>query len=403
MLNLRAPYKPIIVKPQALSRRKLRPGCDEGQSTFWVAWPEHRALWEWVSAPFRLCYHLRLTAVSHEVSGRRKTVADPGTLNASDSSPTRPLTMTAKIIDGKRIGQEIREEVRVEVARLRGSGLVPGLAAVLVGDHPASRVYVRNKIKACQSLGVFSQLVELPEQTTTSQLLQCVSDLNRRTSIHGILVQLPLPRHVDEKAVLLAIDPAKDVDGLHPTNAGALALSHQGLRPCTPSGVMEILHRERIPLEGARAVVIGRSNLVGKPLGLLLLQQHATVTFCHSRTRNLAAVAKTGDILVAAVGKAALVTADFVKPGAVVVDVGINRVEGAALERLLAEDPSLKPRFERNRSRGIHSLLVGDVNFSSVSGVASALTPVPGGVGPLTIALLMKNTVQATRQQRNAP
>ncbi len=311
--------------------------------------------------------------------------------------------MTATIIDGKRIGQEIRKEVRAEVARLRDSGLVPGLAAVLVGDHPASRVYVRNKIKACQSLGVFSELVELPEETTTPQLLQCISDLNRRDSLHGILVQLPLPRHIDERAVLPAIDPAKDVDGLHPMNAGALALGHEGLRPCTPSGVMEILHREHIPLEGARAVVIGRSNLVGKPLGLLLLQQHATVTFCHSRTRNLAAIARTGDILVAAVGKAALVTADFVKPGAVVIDVGINRVEGAALEKLLAEDLSLKSRFERNRSKGIHSVLVGDVNSSSVSRVAAALTPVPGGVGPLTIALLMKNTVQASKRQRSTP
>ena len=307
--------------------------------------------------------------------------------------------MTARIIDGKRIGQEIREEVRLEVARLKDRGVVPGLAAVLVGNHPASRVYVRNKIKACQSLGVYSELVALPEETTTDQLLQCVSDLNRRDSIHGILVQLPLPGQIDEQPVLLAIDPAKDVDGLHPMNAGALALGREGLRPCTPSGVMEVLRREGIPLQGARAVVIGRSNLVGKPLGLLLLQQHATVTFCHSRTRNLAAVARSADILVAAVGRPAMVTADFVKPGAVVIDVGINRVEGPGLERLLEEDPSLQPRYERNRSRGIHSILVGDAQWSSVSRVASAATPVPGGVGPLTIALLMKNTVQAARLQ----
>ena len=307
--------------------------------------------------------------------------------------------MTVKVIDGKRIGREIREEVRLDVAGLKDKGVVPGLAAVLVGSHPASRVYVRNKIKACQSLGVFSELVALPEETTTARLLQCVSDLNRKSSIHGILVQLPLPARIDEQAVLLAIDPAKDVDGLHPMNAGALALGREGLRPCTPSGVMEILRRERVPLRGARAVVIGRSNLVGKPLGLLLLQQHATVTFCHSRTRDLAAVARSADILVAAVGRPAMVTADFVKPGAVVIDVGINRVEGAALESLLAEDPSLKPRYERNRGKGIHSILVGDVQWSGVSGVASAATPVPGGVGPLTIALLMKNTVQAANQQ----
>ena len=307
--------------------------------------------------------------------------------------------MTARIINGKRIGQEIREEVRLEVARLKDRGVVPGLAAVLVGNHPASRVYVRNKIKACQSLGVHSELVALPEETTTAQLIQCVSDLNRRDSIHGILVQLPLPGQIDEQPVLLAIDPAKDVDGLHPMNAGALALGRGGLRPCTPSGVMEVLRREGIPLQGACAVVIGRSNLVGKPLGLLLLQQHATVTFCHSRTRDLAAVARSADILVAAVGRPAMVTADFVKPGAVVVDVGINRVEGPGLERLLAEDPSLQPRYERNRSKGIHSILVGDAQWSSVSRVASAATPVPGGVGPLTIALLMKNTVQAANQR----
>lgn len=307
--------------------------------------------------------------------------------------------MTAKIIDGKRIGQEIREEVRLEVAHLKDRGVVPGLAAVLVGSHPASRVYVRNKIKACQSLGVYSELVTLPEETTTAQLLECVSDLNRRDSIHGILVQLPLPGQIDEQAVLLAIDPAKDVDGLHPMNAGALALGREALRPCTPSGVMEVLRREGVPLQGARAVVIGRSNLVGKPLGLLLLQQHATVTFCHSRTRDLATVARSADILVAAVGRPAMVTADFVKPGAVVIDVGINRVEGDGLERLLAADPSLQARYERNRSRGNHSVLVGDVQWSGVSRVASAATPVPGGVGPLTIALLMKNTVQAAGQQ----
>ena len=308
--------------------------------------------------------------------------------------------MTARIIDGKRIGQEIREEVRHEVARLKDRGVVPGLAAVLVGNDPASRVYVRNKIKACRSLGVHSQLVSLPEETTTARLLECVSELNRRNSIHGILVQLPLPGRIDEQAVLLAVDPAKDVDGLHPMNAGALALGREGLRPCTPSGVMEILRREGVSLRGARAVVIGRSNLVGKPLGLLLLQQHATVTFCHSRTRDLAAVSRSADILVAAVGRPAMVTADFVKPGAVVIDVGINRIEGAELERLLAEDSSLKPRYERNRSKGVHSILVGDVQWSGVSRVASAATPVPGGVGPLTIALLMKNTVLAAGKQR---
>ena len=305
--------------------------------------------------------------------------------------------MTARIIDGARIGKEIQEEVHADVIRLKHGGLIPGLAAVLVGNHPASHIYVRNKIKACDSLGVFSKLVHLPEDTTTTQLLQCVSDLNQQESLHGILVQLPLPNHIDEAAVLFAIDPAKDVDGLHPLNAGNLALGHDGLRPCTPSGVIEILLRERIPVEGAHVVIIGRSNLVGKPLGLLLLQQHATVTLCHSKTQNLGETTLTGDILIAAVGHPALVTADLVKPGAVVVDVGINRVEGKALETLLLVDPSLKPKFQKIQARGGSSVLTGDVNFSSVSRVASAITPVPGGVGPLTIALLMKNTVQAAK------
>ena len=345
-----------------------------------------------------LPFLLATRAVAGGVTRRRRLPGSPPH-TPSILSFAQPPTMTAKLIDGKRIGQEIREEVRLEVVRLKDQGVVPGLAAVLVGSHPASRVYVRNKIKACQSLGVYSELVALPEETTTSQLLQCVSDLNRNDSIHGILVQLPLPEQIDEQAVLLAIDPAKDVDGLHPMNAGALALGRDGLRPCTPSGVMEILRREEVSLRGARAVVIGRSNLVGKPLGLLLLQQHATVTYCHSRTRDLASVARSADILVAAVGRPAMVTADFVKPGAVVIDVGINRVEGTALDGLLAKDPSLKPRYERNRSKGIHSILVGDVQWSGVSEVAAAATPVPGGVGPLTIALLMKNTVQAAGQQ----
>lgn len=305
--------------------------------------------------------------------------------------------MTARIINGTRIGKEIREEVYADVLRLKNSGVIPGLAAVLVGNHPASHIYVRNKIKACDSLGVFSKLVHLPEDTTTTQLLQCVSDLNQQDSLHGILVQLPLPNHIDEAAVLFAIDPAKDVDGLHPLNAGNLALGHAGLRPCTPSGVIEILLRERISVKGAHVVVIGRSNLVGKPLGLLLLQQHATVTLCHSRTKNLGKITQTGDILVAAVGCPGLVTADLVKPGAVVIDVGINRVEGKALETLLLADPSIKSQFQRRQARGVCSVLVGDVNFSSVSQVASAITPVPGGVGPLTIAILMKNTVQAAR------
>ena len=306
--------------------------------------------------------------------------------------------MTVRIIDGIKIGKEIREELRTEVALLRNNGLVPGLAAVLVGNDPASRVYVNNKIKACESLGIFSKLVQLSKETTTKQLLEHISALNQDDSLHGILVQLPLPKSIDEKTILVAIDPAKDVDGLHPFNAGNLVLGNDSLKPCTPSGIIEILRRENISTKGAHAVVIGRSNLVGKPLGLLLLENNATVTFCHSQTKNLIKISKTADILVVAVGKPIIVDETFIKPGAVVIDVGINRIEGQRLKPLLQMDPSLQPQYEKNRSKGKDSVLAGDVNFTSVSRIASAVTPVPGGVGPLTIALLMKNTVKAAKQ-----
>ncbi len=306
--------------------------------------------------------------------------------------------MTVRIIDGIKIGKEIREELRTEVALLRNNGLVPGLAAVLVGNDPASRVYVNNKIKACESLGIFSKLVQLSKETTTKQLLEHISALNQDDSLHGILVQLPLPKSIDEKTILVAIDPAKDVDGLHPFNAGNLVLGNNSLKPCTPSGIIEILRRENISTKGAHAVVIGRSNLVGKPLGLLLLENNATVTFCHSQTQNLIKISKTADILVVAVGKPIIVDETFIKPGAVVIDVGINRIEGQRLKSLLQIDPSLQPQYEKNRSKGKNSVLAGDVNFTSVSRIASAVTPVPGGVGPLTIALLMKNTVKAAKQ-----
>jgi methylenetetrahydrofolate dehydrogenase (NADP+)/methenyltetrahydrofolate cyclohydrolase len=306
--------------------------------------------------------------------------------------------MTIRIIDGIKIGKEIREELRTEVALLKSAGLTPGLAAVLVGDDPASRVYVNNKIRACESLGIFSKLVQLSKEITTEQLLEHITALNQDDSLHGILVQLPLPKSIDEKTILVAIDPAKDVDGLHPFNAGNLVLGNNSLRPCTPSGIIEILRRENISTKGAHAVVIGRSNLVGKPLGLLLLENNATVTFCHSQTQNLTKISKTADILVVAVGKPIIVDETFVKPGAVVIDVGINRIEGQRLKPLLQKDPSLQSQYERNRSKGRNSVLAGDVNLASVSRIASAVTPVPGGVGPLTIALLMKNTVKAARK-----
>ena len=306
--------------------------------------------------------------------------------------------MTVKIIDGIKIGKEIREELRTEVALLKNTGLIPGLAAVLVGDDPASRVYVNNKIRACESLGIFSKLVQLSKETTTEQLLEHISALNQDDSLHGILIQLPLPQSIDEKTILVAIDPAKDVDGLHPFNAGNLVLGNNSLKPCTPSGIIEILRRENIPTKGAHAVVIGRSNLVGKPLGLLLLENNATVTFCHSKTQNLIKISKTADILVVAVGKPIIVDETFIKPGAVVIDVGINRIEGQRLKSLLQKDPSLQSQYERNRSKGRNAVLAGDVNLTSVSRIASAVTPVPGGVGPLTIALLMKNTVKAAKK-----
>lgn len=308
--------------------------------------------------------------------------------------------MTARIIDGTRIGKEIREEVRIEVQELKRQGVQPGLAALLVGDNPASQVYVRNKIRTCENLGIYSRELRLASDTTTQELLTTIEALNRDEAIDGILVQLPLPRQIDEPAILLAVTPQKDVDGLHPINAGNLALGRKSLTPCTPTGVVEILRREKISLEGSHAVVVGRSNLVGKPQAFLLLQEHATVTICHSRTRHLPQVCREADILVAAIGKPGFITAEFVRPGAVVIDVGINKIAGESLSGALEADPSLRAQCEKNRAENKDYVLTGDVNFSSVAAVASAITPVPGGVGPLTIAMLMKNTVQAARLRR---
>ena len=304
------------------------------------------------------------------------------------------------MIDGINLGKEIREEVRSEVGELSRQGIQPGLAAVLVGNNPASQVYVKSKIKACENLGIYSEGIRLSEDTSTEELLETIQALNQNSKIDGILVQLPLPKQIDEQKILLAVDPAKDVDGLHPMNAGNLALGRRSLQPCTPSGVIEILRREQIPMKGAQAVVIGRSNLVGKPLALLLLQEHATVTICHSRTRNLPEVGRQADILVAAIGKVGFITKEFVKPGAVVIDVGINKISGEQLTQLLESDPSLLPQYKKNRSENKDYVLTGDVNVSSVKELASAMTPVPGGVGPLTIAMLMKNTVLAARMRR---
>ena len=291
--------------------------------------------------------------------------------------------MSARIIDGVALARTIRAEVAAEVAKLQGSGHRPGLAAVLVGEDPASAVYVRSKGKACEEAGMHSLSVRLPAETSEADLLATVDRLNRDPAIHGILVQLPLPKHINSEKVLHRIDPAKDVDGFHPVNVGKLVTGDKSaFRPATPYGVQQMLIRSGIETRGANAVIVGRSNIVGKPMANLLIQQgpggDATVTVCHSRTRDLPAVTRTADILIAAIGKPEFVTADMVRPGAVVIDVGINRVE----------DPTLPKGYR----------LTGDVAYGPVARIASAITPVPGGVGPMTIAMLLQNTLQAMRQ-----
>jgi methylenetetrahydrofolate dehydrogenase (NADP+)/methenyltetrahydrofolate cyclohydrolase len=282
----------------------------------------------------------------------------------------------AKIIDGKAVAAEVRERVRAEVAEYAAAngGRAPGLATVLVGDDPASQIYVRNKHKACEEAGMRSIHHGLASDTTQADLLELIEGLNADADVDGILVQLPVPEQIDPDAVLATLEPRKDVDGLTPTNAGLLASGAPGLVPCTPAGVMELLRHEGVELEGAEAVVVGRSNLVGRPVASLLLGANATVTTCHSRTRDLPAVCARGDVLVAAVGSPRLIGADAVKPGATVIDVGMNRSDDG---------------------------LAGDVDFDAVSEVAEAITPVPGGVGPMTIAMLLANTLQAARSRHD--
>ena len=304
--------------------------------------------------------------------------------------------MEARILDGNKIRDEIKSELAGRIATLRAAGITPGLAAVLVGGDPASEIYVRNKVKTCESLGLYSEKIELPTSTTNDQLLSLVADLNRRDEIDGILVQLPLPPQVDAKRVLEAVDPAKDVDGFHPVNVGKLASGRPGLAPCTPLGIIEILQRSGITIEGARAAVLGRSDTVGKPVAIMLLHRHATVTICHSRTRDLATVAREADILIAAMGRAALVTGNFIKPGATVIDVGTNRLNSPDEIRRIFRDPAAA--LARLESKG--SLLLGDVQPEDVREKAGAFTPVPGGVGPLTIAMLMSNTIAAAQMRR---
>jgi len=303
--------------------------------------------------------------------------------------------MPAIILDGTKIAQEIRAEVAAEVKTMAAAGVRPGLAVVLVGHNPASEIYVRGKVKACEEVGVYSEKLTPPASATTAELLGLIEDLNRRDEIDGILVQLPLPAQVDSKKVLLAVDPAKDVDGFHPVNVGFLSTQRPGLVPCTPAGVMEILKRSGIAIAGRDAVVVGRSDIVGKPAAMLLLNANATVTVCHSKTLDLPGVCRRADILVAAIGRAGMITRDFVKPGAAVIDVGMNTVTDAAeFQRFFAGNAKREETF---RKKG--STLVGDVH-PEVAEVAGTITPVPGGVGPLTIAMLMFNTVKAAKMRR---
>ncbi len=275
----------------------------------------------------------------------------------------------AKIIDGKAISKQVREEIAKECEALKGKGVTPGLAVVIVGTDPASQVYVRNKKKACEEVGFYSEVIEMPETTTEEELLALVERLNKDEKIHGILVQLPLPKHLDDSIIINHIDPKKDVDAFHPANVGKIMICDYDYLPCTPAGVMVLLEKSGIDVSGKECVVVGRSNIVGKPQAMLLLHANGTVTVCHSRTKNLAEVTRRADILVVAIGKADFITGDMVKEGAVVIDVGMNR-----------------------RADG---KLTGDVDFASVEPKASFITPVPGGVGPMTITMLMRNTLTA--------
>jgi len=280
--------------------------------------------------------------------------------------------MTAKLIDGKAIGNLLRKEITEGVAKLKAEkGITPGLAVVLIGEDPASQTYVRMKEKSCIQVGMYSEVHRLAASTTEDQLLALVDQLNNNDKINGILVQLPLPKHIDETKIIEAISPNKDVDGFHPINSGRLFIGEDSYLPCTPYGIMELLAHEGVTLKGKHAVVVGRSNIVGKPIAMLLLREHATVSICHSRTADLGAITRQADVLVVAVGRPQFITGDMIKPGAVVIDVGVNRV-------------------------GDH--LEGDVEFESATGVASSITPVPGGVGPMTITMLLRNTLLAAEK-----
>jgi len=304
--------------------------------------------------------------------------------------------MAATLINGAKIAEDVKAEVAHELAELKKRGVQPGLAVVLVGDDAASSAYVNMKARTCEQLGITSRKLTIPSAVTTIELVAAVRTLNEDDAIDGILIQLPLPKHVSKHTVLESVDPRKDVDGFHSQNLGSLLLGHETIAACTPSGIMELLRRSDVKIEGAHAVVLGRSDDVGKPQAVLLMHANATVTICHSKTRNLPEVTRRADILVAAIGRTAMVTREFVKPGVVIVDVGTNKVSNRAeVERLFGNDEARLKDFEK---RGY--IWVGDVDERSVKDVASMMTPVPGGVGPMTIATLMKNTLKAARMRR---
>ncbi len=302
--------------------------------------------------------------------------------------------MSGIVLDGRKVSQEIRDELRTRIDALRARCRAPGLAVILVGDNPASQIYVRNKIKACRELGIRSFDARPPGSIATEELIGVIQSFNNSPEVDGILVQTPLPKQVDTEQIVLAVDRLKDGDGFHPFNVGMLVANRPGPRACTPAGIMELLKRYEIAIAGKRAVVVGRSDIVGKPMALMLMHANATVTVCHSRTENLKEECRQADLLVAAMGKPAAITAEYIKPGAVVIDVGMNRITSAAeVERLFSRDPSRMAAFAKNGST-----LVGDVEPVAMQATAGAYTPVPGGVGPLTIAMLMSNTVELAEQ-----
>ena len=299
------------------------------------------------------------------------------------------------ILDGNAIAAAIKAEVAAEIEQLRAHGIRPGLTVVMVGNHPASEVYVRNKVKTSASLGIVGEMLTPPESVTTDEMLTLIAALNARDDVDGILIQLPLPRHIDAKRLLEAVAPEKDVDGFHPVNVGRLQTGQPALAPCTPAGIIEMLRRAKVPVAGQNAVVVGRSDIVGKPMAMLLLHGNATVTICHSKTKDLASFCRSADILVAAIGKAGMITPEMVRPGAVLIDVGMNRVTSKTeFDRFFAGDAKREAAFQKNGS-----VLMGDIDPHAFE-LASYYTPVPGGVGPLTIAMLMANTVRAARLRR---